>query len=107
MRDCFGSRPADLQVGIGPSIGPEHYQVGEEVVAQVREVFGQEAGVIRRAADGSAYFNLWEANRRLLERAGVEQIEIAGICTYERTDEFFSHRAEKGRTGRFGAVMSL
>ena len=45
--------------------------------------------------------------RRNLQRAGVEMIEIAGLCTAERTDEWFSHRAEKGRTGRFGAVLCL
>jgi len=37
----------------------------------------------------------------------VGQIEVAGICTATRTDEFYSHRAERGRTGRFGAVIAL
>src|SRR5690606_12639852 len=88
-------------------IGPERYQVGEEVVEAVREAFGTADGLINRAADGSAYLDLWAANRLALERAGVGQIEVAGICTATRIDEFFSHRAEKGRTGRFGAVMAL
>jgi len=30
-----------------------------------------------------------------------------GICTASRTDEFFSHRAEQGKTGRFSAVVQL
>lgn len=104
----FGCKPANIQVGIGPCIGPRKYQVGEEVVDAVRAYFGTIEGLIRRdPADGTAYFDLWAANRRDLERAGVEQIEIAGICTAENTDEFFSHRAEHGRTGRFGAVIAL
>lgn len=107
MQESFETNPAELQVGIGPSIGPDHYQVGEEVVAQVQQVFGHTDGVIRRANDGSAYFNLWEANRRLLQQAGVTQIEVAEICTFERTDEFFSHRGEKGKTGRFGGLIAL
>lgn len=107
MQAAFGTRPQDVQVGIGPSIGPERYQVGEEVVTAVQETFGQTGGLIRRADDGSAYFDLWAANRLALERAGVTQIEIAGICTATRTDEFYSHRAEAGRTGRFGVVMAL
>lgn len=108
MAQAFGCKPANIQAGIGPSIGPRRYQVGEEVVAAVQTYFGTTGGLIRRdPADGSAYLDLWEANRRDLQRAGVEQIEVAGICTAERTDEFFSHRAEKGRTGRFGAVLSL
>lgn len=108
MVEAYGCQPRDIQVGIGPSIGPEHYQVGEEVVAAVRDYFGSDDGLIRRdPADDTAYLDLWMANRRDLERAGVEQIEIAGMCTATHTDEFFSHRAEKGKTGRFGAVISL
>ncbi|MCD4686644.1 MAG: peptidoglycan editing factor PgeF [Anaerolineae bacterium] len=107
MTAAFGTQPADVQTGIGPSIGPDHYQVGEEVVAAVQEVFGHADSLITRAADGSAYLNLWTANRLALERAGVTQIEVAELCTATRTDEFYSHRAENGRTGRFGAVIAL
>lgn len=107
LRTAFGSRPQDVQVGIGPSIGPQRYQIGEEVVAAVRETFGYTDGLIRRADDGSAYLDLWAANRLALERAGAGQIEVAGICTATHTQEFYSHRAEAGRTGRFGAVIAL
>lgn len=108
MVEAYGCMPRDIQAGIGPSIGPMHYQVGEEVVEAVREYFGSTEGLIRRdLSDGTAYLDLWAANRRDLEGAGVEQIEVAGICTAENTDEFFSHRAEQGKTGRFGAVISL
>jgi polyphenol oxidase len=108
MTRAYGCQPADIQAAIGPSIGPERYQVGEEVVAAVQEHFGTTDDLVRRNPDdGSAYLDLWAANRLDLERAGVEQIEIAGICTASNTDEFFSHRAENGRTGRFGTVISL
>ncbi len=108
MMRAYGSHPADIRAAIGPSISVQRYQVGEEVVEAARAYFGDVDGIIRRDAnDGTAYFDLWEANRRDLERVGVAQVEIAGICTAEHTDEFFSHRAEKGSTGRFGAVLSL
>ncbi len=107
MQTTYNSRPIALQAGIGPSIGPEQYQVGEEVVAAAQARFETLDGLVKRATDGSAYFNLWEANRRLLADAGVQQIEVAGICTASHTDEFFSHRAEAGKTGRFGAVIAL
>lgn len=107
MRNAFGSKAGDIQACIGPSIGPDKYQVGEEVVTEVQSTFGTLEGLVERASDGSAYLNLWEANARMLRGAGVQQIEIAGICTASHTDEFFSHRAEGGKTGRFGAVMAL
>jgi copper oxidase (laccase) domain-containing protein len=107
LQDAYGSRPENVQACIGPSIGPKHYQVGEEVVEAVQQRFGTTDGLIQRAEDGSAYFNLWEANRRQLEQAGVKQVEVAGICTASNTNEFFSHRAEKGKTGRFGSIIAL
>ncbi len=108
MVEAYGCKPADIQAGIGPSIGPECYQVGEEVVTAVEDYFGTVDGLIRRdPRDGTAYLDLWAANRLDLQRAGVEQIEVAGVCTAAHTDEFYSHRAEQGRTGRFGAVIAL
>lgn len=106
MARAFGSRPADLWAGIGPSIGPERYQVGADVARAVEGALGAN-GLVRWSDDGNAYLDLWAANRLALERAGVGQVAVAGICTASRTDEFFSHRAEGGRTGRFGAVLML
>jgi polyphenol oxidase len=108
MQQTYGCKPSDIQAAVGPSIGPECYQVGEEVVDAVRVYFGTTDSLIRRdSADGTAYFDLWTANRLDLQRAGVEQIEVAELCTARNTEEWFSHRAEKGRTGRFGAVIAL
>ena len=110
MATEYGSRPADVRVGIGPSIGPGCYQVGEEVVAAAEAYFGDVSELIRRDPDdGSAYFDLWAANALDMRRNGVpdEQIEIAGICTMTNTHEFHSHRGEHGQTGRFAAVISL
>jgi polyphenol oxidase len=108
MTDAYGVLPHEIRAVIGPSIGPDHYQVGEEVVDAVRSQFGTIDGLVRRdSVDGTAYLDLWSANRLDLERAGVREIEVAAICTAENTDDFFSHRAERGRTGRFGAVISL
>jgi YfiH family protein len=53
------------------------------------------------------HFDLPQANRRNLANAGVTQIELSGLCTACRTDLFFSHRAENGRTGRFGTILML
>jgi YfiH family protein len=107
MQSAYGTNPTDVEAAIGPSIGPDWYQVGPEVVEAVQSAFGATDGLIRKAVDGSAYLNLWEANRFALEHAGVNKIEVAGICTASNVDEFFSHRAEQGKTGRFGAVIAL
>jgi len=107
MRERYGSNPADILAAIGPAIGPDHYEVGQDVISQVREAFGEDAEALLEAHGDSMHFNLWEANRILLEREGVAQIEVAGICTACHPSDWFSHRGEKGKTGRFGALLAM
>jgi hypothetical protein len=49
--------------------------------------------------------DLAESARRLLERSGVAEIELAGICTSCEADLFFSHRRDRGRTGRQAGLI--
>ena len=106
MSERYGCNPENILAGIGPSIGKDHYQVGPDVAAHVKQAFGDTCGLIEER-DGQLYFDLWEANRRTLGEAGVRNIQIAGICTACDTTEWYSHRAEKGSTGRFGAMIAL
>lgn len=107
MQAEFGSDPANLLAGIGPSIGPDHYEIGADVVLRVRQAFGIDTSGLLAERGEHTYLNLWAANRLQLERAGVKQIEIAGLCTACHIDDWFSHRAEHGRTGRFGALIGI
>lgn len=109
MQRTFGTMPGDLYIGLGPSIGPCCYEVGEEVIAGVRAHLPEPETLLRPGRPGHAYFDLWEANRRTLRQAGVPgaQIELSGICTSCRVDRFFSYRREGGLRGLFGAVIGL
>jgi len=107
MRDSFGSDPLDIRAAIGPSIGPDHYEVGIDVVSEVNQAFGKDASYLLEERSGSIYLDLWMANRLVLERVGIQNIEIAGLCTACHNQDWYSHRAEHGRTGRFGAVIAL
>lgn len=107
MSDSFGSRPDQLIACLGPSIGPDHYPVGPEVVASVRESFGRSAEDLLQNHNGSIHFDLWSANRVILEGEGVRAIEIAGYCTACHLEDWYSHRGEGGSTGRFGALIAL
>ncbi len=104
MQRTFGSQPHDVIAGVGPSIGPQQFEVGADVAAQIQQAVGET--VVREAA-GRLYADLWRAAHAQLAALGVSHIEIAGICTASNTSEWFSHRAERGQTGRFGAVIAL
>ena len=107
MCEHYGSRPEDIQAGIGPSIGVDHYEVGDDLIQQVRENFGESAESLLPRFGERLHFDMWKANRLQLEKSGVTQIESANICTACHLEDWFSHRAEKGKTGRFAVIIAL
>lgn len=107
MQRAFGSSPGDMVAGIGPAIGGHHYPVGPEVESAFRENFGDGASRFLEAKNGEVHLDLPGANSELLRRAGVPGVERSNICTACDLTDWFSHRGEEGRTGRFAAVMAL
>lgn len=84
---------------VGPSIGPCCYEVGPEVLAAFERLGG---GI----AD-DRMLDLPEVARRLLLEAGVERVELSRLCTSCEPELFFSHRRDRGRTGRQAGLVWL
>ncbi|MEW5958914.1 MAG: peptidoglycan editing factor PgeF [Chloroflexota bacterium] len=105
----LGCRPEHIIAVIGPAIGPCCYEVGPEVMVAAEAAFTEANSLFsrRNGRPERAYFDMWAANRRQLAAGGVGQIIESGLCTACRTDLFYSHRAEQGRTGRFGVIIGL
>jgi copper oxidase (laccase) domain-containing protein len=80
--------------------------VGASVADQIAAACPVDADVIR-PVDGRVHADLPAAAEAQLRVTGVEQVEQANLCTACRVEEFFSHRAENGITGRFGIVVGL
>jgi purine-nucleoside/S-methyl-5'-thioadenosine phosphorylase / adenosine deaminase len=130
MRGCFGTRPREIEAAIGPGIHSCCYQVGEEVRQSFESQFAYAADLFHEVKESdpvrekypllfltarapghselptNIFLDLVEANRRQLIDAGVsaKNIHASPLCTSSRTDLLFSHRAEKGVTGRMMAV---
>ena len=85
---------------IGPGIGPCCYEVGEEVAAPFRARFGDEIMHGRN-------LDLAGAIERGLRAADIESITRTGHCTSCEPELFFSHRRERGRTGRQGVIAYI
>jgi copper oxidase (laccase) domain-containing protein len=85
---------------IGPGIGACCYEVGEEVAEPIRSRFG---GDVMRGRK----LDLAEAIERGLRAAGVESTERTGHCTSCEPNLFFSHRRDRGRTGRQGVIAYI
>ena len=103
MRRQFGISAANLIAAIGPAIGQEAFEVGNEVANAFRQ-----AGLLyptactRHPETGKAHLNLSEINRLQLTDCGVkpENIELSGLCTHTHGDLFFSARRDGIRSGR-------
>jgi YfiH family protein len=133
MRLEFGSRPEDIHAAIGPGIQKCSFEVGEEVEAAFHTQFDyaaelfhdvQESDAVRerypmlfmnQRAPGHGdpclklHLDLREANRRQLLAAGVPEANITALkdCTVCQPRKFFSHRAERGKTGRQMALIGI
>lgn len=97
----LGSRPQNVRVALGPSIGACCFEVGPEVVDEFRQVFGDVPGMVV-AGPKKDHIDLRVAMRAQLERAGVrpENIDASPPCTRCEAERFFSYR----RDGKDGGV---
>ncbi|TET52300.1 MAG: peptidoglycan editing factor PgeF [Anaerolineales bacterium] len=106
MTERLGSDPARIWAGIGPAIGACCYKVQPDDAAAVEAACPPGSDVVRRVG-GSTHVDMPRAVEAQLRAAGVQQVESARLCTACHVDEFFSHRAERGRTGRFGVLIEI
>lgn len=105
----LGSHPEDVIAALGPAIAPDRYQVGDEVKEAAEQALGKRSlDVLRRDGQGKWLFNLWTANRLILEESGVRprNIKVARVPTGSGTGLFFSDR-ETRPCGRFAAIARL
>jgi polyphenol oxidase len=133
MRLEFGSKPENLIASIGPGIGQCCYSVGDEVREQFESQFPYAPELFHEVYDSDPvkekypmlfltarapghsdigpgmHLDLVEANRRQLLAAGLKKgsIFVTGQCTGCNTDRFFSHRIERGFTGRMMSVIGI
>ncbi len=108
----MGVAPGKLRAWLGPAIGPDHFEVGDEVRAAFVLADPLAATAFRPAlVGGVAIADKWMADlfvlaRQRLLRAGVTRIEGGGVCTYRDVRRFYSYRRD-GRTGRFASIVWL
>jgi len=133
MQRYFGSDPRNMIAAIGPGVQACCYQVGAEVRQKFEAQFAYAAELFREVKESdpvrekypmlfltarapghselpvSLFLDLVQANRRQLIDADVpaKNIDASSPCTACRTDLLFSHRAEKGVTGRLMAVVGV
>jgi len=125
MKELYETKPSDLVAAIGPSICQDCYEVGEDVICQVREGFLEALWPVlftkkettkperreNELADNAQKYqlNLWECCRQNMLRAGLrpEHITVTDLCTCCNPEIFFSHRASHGKRGNLAGFLAL
>ena len=105
----FGSDPADLIAAIGPSVGPDDYEVGESLIEAFAKAGHSEADINRwfSAERPKPHLDLWTANRDQLVAAGLrpDTIYLCGLSTVSHPGIFDSYRVAGERAGRMAGII--
>lgn len=102
----LGIAPENLLVWLGPAIGPDAFEVGDEVRAAFVAWDGAAAGAFRRSQAGRWWADLYGLARQRLQALGVDQAWGGGFCTKSDERRFFSYRRD-GITGRMASLIWL
>ena len=111
MHDRFGTRPEDLIVAIGPCVGPDVYEVSQEVIDAFAAAWPGEAERGTwwrgRAMPGKYLLDLWTITQDQLAMAGVgrARMHLAGLCTVTHAAVLHSHRVDGAAAGRMVAAI--
>lgn len=102
--------PSSLLAYLGPAIGQQAFEVGDEVRAAFVAVDPEAAGAFipsdRQAETQKWLANIYGLARLRLEKLGVAGVHGGGLCTYTDTERFFSYRRD-GVTGRMASLIWL
>jgi YfiH family protein len=103
---AMGKAPHELMAWLGPAIGPDAYEVGEEMrLIFVRQNKAYSPAFKPRA--GKWLANLYELARLQLHTVGIETVYGGEYCTYNNEQNFYSFRRDRGITGRMATLIWL
>ena len=106
MQENYACKPENLVACIGPSICVDHYEIGKDVAEEVERSFENTEQILIKK-DRRIHLDLRIANRIILQKCGIKKIQNSNICTACNISDWYSHRAENGKTGRFAAVITV
>ncbi|KAB3538574.1 peptidoglycan editing factor PgeF [Alkaliphilus pronyensis] len=109
MIETYNTKPENVIVIIGPSIGKCCYEVSHEVIERFNINFTDTSNFVVSKDKGKYMLDLWMANRLALKEIGVlnRNIITSNICTGCNLQLFYSHRKEGKYTGRMASIIEL
>jgi hypothetical protein len=96
----------ELLAWLGPGIGPESYEVGDDVRSAFVGQDADAAAAFRAHGDGKWLVDMYELARQRLQGMGVSAVYGGDHCTFRERSRFFSYRRD-GATGRMASLIWL
>lgn len=98
--------PSEVMVWMGPAIGPDAFEVGQEVYDHFVDDLAQSRSAFQPSPAHKEHWmaDIYQLARLRLNRAGVHQIYGGGLCTYTDEERFFSYRRQ-AKTGRMASLI--
>jgi hypothetical protein len=104
--DRFGEAPGEVLAWLGPAIGPEAFEVGDEVRDAFVSLHADSGSAFTASRPGHWLADIYALARTHLAAAGVTQVHGGDFCTYSDSERFFSYRRD-GMTGRMATLIWL
>jgi YfiH family protein len=100
------TKASELMAWLGPAIGPEAYEVGDEVMQAFVDIDVHATAAFRHKPNGKWLCDLYALARLRLEALGIKAVYGGGFCTLTDKDRFFSYRRDE-KCGRMGTFIWL
>ncbi len=103
--DAMHAPPAQIMAWLGAAIGPEHFEVGDEVRAAFNRKDPAATQAFKSSPNGRWLADIYTLARLRLEQAGVKNISGGGLCTFSDTSKFYSYRRDDHQSGRMVSLI--
>jgi YfiH family protein len=101
---AMGVEPGQLMFWMGPAIGPDHFEVGEDVLQAFEQRYKADNKIFTETGEKKWHMNIYQAARQVLSQNGVQQVYGGDFCTFTDEERFFSYRRD-GICGRMASLI--
>ena len=103
--DAMSASPTQIIAWLGPAIGPEHFEVGDEVRAAFTKDDSSANQAFKPSPNGRWLANIYTLARLRLEQAGVKSVSGGSLCTLSDNRNFYSYRRDGQQSGRMVSLI--
>jgi YfiH family protein len=103
--DAMQAPPSRIVAWLGPAIGPECFEVGDDVRSAFQQTDSAATQAFRSSSNGKWLADIYTLARLRLERVGIKKLFGGGLCTFQDGRRFYSYRRDGPQSGRMASLI--